>query len=118
MLGDVLVDDVVVELGGVLLVEVILDLSSMRLNHVALSRRRAVGQRVVLPLDVVLHDLLVLELGVFVFDEALGGARVLLHIHGLVVEDNSVRFNHYMSLSFLQVLLSLHFSHQLVKLVL
>jgi hypothetical protein len=93
VLGDVLVEHLVVELPGVALSQLVVYLATVGLNDVALAWRGTVSQRVVASLDVVLHHLLVLEGGVLLLDQSLGGGLVLLivraSLQGVVLRDEN-----------------------------
>ena len=60
MLGNVLVEHLLIELFWIFLCNFIVQSSSMWFNDVALAWGRAVSQRVVLSVNVALEDLLVL----------------------------------------------------------
>ena len=68
MLGDVLVEHLVVELPGVAFSQLVVYLTTVGLNDVALARRGTVSQRVVASLDIVFHYLLMLKCGVLLLD--------------------------------------------------
>mmetsp|Transcript_40366 Transcript_40366/g.38841 ORF Transcript_40366/g.38841 Transcript_40366/m.38841 type:complete len:457 (+) Transcript_40366:40-1410(+) len=78
VLLDVLVEDLVVELEGVLLSDLVVQLPANGLHHVALPRPRVVDQAVVPRLHAFLHSLLMSKGGVLLGDQPLVGGGVLL----------------------------------------
>jgi hypothetical protein len=80
MLGDILVEHLVIELSRIFLSQFIVDFSSMGFNNITLARGWTVSQRVITPLDIVFHDFLVLKSSVLLLDESLGWRFMLLII--------------------------------------